>query len=473
MSDLLFPSEVRGLAFTVLKSMESNSITQESPDYPSTRILQSVSTRWHWRFEYSILFDNVLNPNPQLSYTDLQALMGFCQARYSNYDDFLYTDPDANFVGPAVITTTWTPNTFFPLGSVIIASGHAQQVTSITGTGFSGSATPTFSLIGGTVVDNGILWADLGTATNAGTNWPNPQATLQVVTDGTTFYSPVQRNVGGQSWEDITDLASAITVYDNGVLTTNYTLSYGGLAISGFASTGWYLQWVAQPTGPVTATFNFYYRVRIEEPINDFEKFVNMMWAMGGEQNVQGKGYLKLVTTSPAAVPMPPINPVGRVAVLYPTTVVNTNGWTNIAHQTPVPAIGVAGPNAYATEVTPGVGLGFAPPTSTFSGYVLPPSIPPGTVKAIYWYSLNTITGNPASAPIASGVTTWAGGGSLGVPSFTGLPIEIVRMDSGLFPAATFPISSIQSAFSIRASVGAGYNPPQGWSYTPRIIVYY
>ncbi len=483
MSNLLFPAEVRGLTFTVVKTVENTSILQESSSYASTRILQGASSRWHWRFEYSILFDNVLNPNPHLSYTDLQSLMGFCQARYSSYDDFLYSDPDANFVGPAVITSTWAPNFQYTLGVVIIASGHAQQVTSITGNRRSGFITPAFSTSGGTVVDGGILWADIGSATNSGTNWPNPQAQLQVVTDGTNFYSPVQRNVGGQSWEDITELASSLTVYDNGVLTTNYTLSYGGLAISGFSSNGWYLKWNAQPSGTVTATFSFYYRVRLEESITDFEKFVAMMWAMGGEQNVQGKGYLKLVTATPtsaptfisASVPMPPIDfPSGatRVAVLYPTTVVNTGGFTDLSHATLIPAIGVAGINAYAIEVTPGIGVGFTGPSSTFSGYLLPASIPPGTVKAVYWYSINNKI--PALTTITPrGTTTWSGGGTLNIPSFTGISIEITRMDSGLFPASSFPISSIQSSFGITGSGGASYSPPQGWSYAPRIVVYY
>lgn len=294
MSNVLFPSAVRGLAFTVVKTLENSAIVQSSPTFSSARVLQATNPQWHWRLEYSVVFDNILNPNPSYTYTDLQIMLGFCQARYSNYDDFLFSDPDDNSIGPGVITAAWQPNTQYSFGSIIISASHAQQVTAVTGTGYSGGVTPAFSISGGSVVDGGLTWTDLGLGTNGGTNWPNPQAQLQLLTSGTTYYSPIQRNLGGQYLEDITDLNGSITVYDNGVLTTNYILQTGGFAISGSSWSGLNLVWTAPPTGPITATFNYYFRVILEEPATDFENFVNMLWAIGGEQNVQGKGYLKL-----------------------------------------------------------------------------------------------------------------------------------------------------------------------------------
>lgn len=299
MSNLVFPSAVRGLAFTVVKTIESSSSSQVSPTFGETRILNSSLTRWHWRLEYSILFDDILRPNPSYTYTDLQELIGFCQARYNNYDSFLFTDPDDNFVGPGVITAGWQANTQYQFGSIVIASGHAQQVVSVSGNGYSGLSVPTFSTSGGTVLDNNLIWSDLGAATNGGTNWPNLKAQLQIFSAGTptVYYSPIQRYLGGQSWEDITDLNGSLTIYDNGILTTNYNLVSGGFSISGQAWSGLYLVWTSVPTGPITATFNYYFRVVFEEPSIEFEKFVNLLWAMGGEEGVQGKGYLKLRTS--------------------------------------------------------------------------------------------------------------------------------------------------------------------------------
>src|SRR6266704_3127143 len=313
MSNALFPSAVRGLTYTVTKSQENSATLQQSPGLVSSAILRAQNPRWHWRLSYEVLFDDILRPNPSYTYTDFQTMLGFCQARYSNYDDFLFLDPDDNYVGPALITAAWIPNYPYMLGTIILAAGHAQQVAAAPGGARSGFNTPPWNLGGGTTTDGGLTWQDLG----ASAGYPNPQATLQVWSDGVTSYSPVQRNLGGQVWEDITDLVSNIVVYDNGVPTTSYTINSGGLAIGGNSCQWLYLTWLTPPAGPVTATFNFYFRVRLEESANDFEKFANLMWAIGGEQGSSGKGYLKLVSSPPQfltvgvtpAVPPPGIPP--------------------------------------------------------------------------------------------------------------------------------------------------------------------
>jgi hypothetical protein len=55
----------------------------------------------------------------------------------------------------------------------------------------------------------------------------------------------------------------------------------------------------AQPTGPITAQFGFYYRVRFETDSQDFEKFMNQLWCIGGDQSKNGAGVLKLITARP------------------------------------------------------------------------------------------------------------------------------------------------------------------------------
>jgi hypothetical protein len=134
----------------------------------------------------------------------------------------------------------------------------------------------------------------VGPALNPDTT-PNTAAQLQVVNDGAgNYYSPVQRNFGGQFQEDITDLNGAIAVYDNGVLKTgggtDYTLAGPGLAIAGAAFEGMYLHWVSAPAGPVTAQFNFYFRVHMEEDTQEFEQFVSTLWTAGGSEAQTGSG---------------------------------------------------------------------------------------------------------------------------------------------------------------------------------------
>lgn len=322
MSNQVFPAVVRGLTFNVMKTMEFNTLVQESPNRYTTRINQSPNPFW----TFTLIYDYLKNyPNfdfsPTLTYTDLQVMMGFFLARGGKYDDFLFTDPDDNFVGPAVFDAAsyfWLGNFPYVLGSIIIDSGgHAQQVSIAPVLARSGSTVPVWNHTGGVTVDGGLTWQDLGTAPVAG--WPNTRAQLQLVNDGVgNWYSPIQRNMGGQFQEDITDLnpyvlagqsspylPQTIVVYDNGVLKTqdagflahDYEVVGPGLAIPGYSWEGLVIKWHGVPTGPITAAFNFYFRVHFKTDQQDFEKFMQYLWTVGGSRGQGGKGNLELETS--------------------------------------------------------------------------------------------------------------------------------------------------------------------------------
>lgn len=134
---------------------------------------------------------------------------------------------------------------------------------------------------------------------------------LPLVTDGTKFYSPVQRVLGGFA-EDVTDLnpdntEDSITVFANAVeQPTGWTLkgqNGRGLAIPGYSFKGLYIEWDAEPTGPITATFDFYFRVRFDMDAAGFEKFINELWTLGGDQSKSGSSALVLIS---ARAPDPP-----------------------------------------------------------------------------------------------------------------------------------------------------------------------
>lgn len=144
---------------------------------------------------------------------------------------------------------------------------------------------------------------------------PNvPLAQLGVVTDGAgNYYSPIQRTLDGNFWEDITDLNGGIAVYANGSPTTNFTIEGPGLALPGYSFMGLYLKWIAPPAIPVTAQFQFYFRVRFESDEQDFEKFLNTgtqvanvhsggYWTIGGSEAQNGSGTLKLTTARPTSL---------------------------------------------------------------------------------------------------------------------------------------------------------------------------
>jgi len=130
---------------------------------------------------------------------------------------------------------------------------------------------------------------------------PNPQAQLQLVNDGAgNYYSPIQRNMGGLFLEDITDLNGALALYQNGVLVTSgYTLMGPGLALPGYSFQGLYVKWSVIPAAPVTASFNFYFRVKCELDTQDYEEFMAGLWTIGGSGSKNGSGQLKLMTRRP------------------------------------------------------------------------------------------------------------------------------------------------------------------------------
>lgn len=238
MSLAIFPT-VRGLAYPVVKAPGFNTLLQGAPNLLETAIAQTYNPAWEWQLVYEFLFDNVAVITAG-TWTDYATLQGFILARSSRAEEFLFSDPQDHAVGPATLSGT-----------------------------------------------------------------PNLQAQLQVVNDGAgTYYSPIQRNFGGQFYEDITDLNGSIAVYDNGTLKalgTDYTIVGPGLALPGYSYMGLVIKWGSAPTGPVTAAFNFYFRVRFPSDKQEFTEFMNQLWTLGGSESSSG-GALILKSSRPVQV---------------------------------------------------------------------------------------------------------------------------------------------------------------------------
>lgn len=317
MSNLLVYPTLPGITYTLLKTPAFNTLDMKAPNGYEVRIAQSLNPIWTWTLIYDFLHDFFWGSYTGVS--ELRTLMGFFNYQSGMAGSFLFTDPDDYNVGPALSTVAWTPLTTFPLGfGILDSANHWQKVTAVT-TGQTGATIPTFNHSGGTTADSGVTWTDEGAYTSAG--FPNcPLAQLQLVNNGTTYYSPIQRTLDGNFYEDITDLNGDITVYANGVLKTHtggspdYSISTSpGLALPTASFMGLYLIWNAMPTGPITASFNFYFRVRFETDSQDFEKFLGIgssaaatiagqgggYYTIGGSEAVNGTGYLKLTTARP------------------------------------------------------------------------------------------------------------------------------------------------------------------------------
>lgn len=130
---------------------------------------------------------------------------------------------------------------------------------------------------------------------------------MQLLNDGGgNYYTPIQVNDGGEFFEDVTDLNGSLSLFANGVLQTaptNYSLVGPGYSFPGFSFMGLVAKWVASPpAAPITATFNYYFRVRFETDRQSFEKFLNGLWTIGGSNSQNGTGTLKIKSSRVPAV---------------------------------------------------------------------------------------------------------------------------------------------------------------------------
>ena len=230
-----------GLTFPILKMAEFDTLVEAGTNKYEVALPQTVNPIWSWQLVYDFVRD-FLVAGGVFTVTELRTLLDFFMYHQGQAGVFLYLDPDDNYVGPAMV-------------------GGVPNV---------------------------------------------PLAQLQIVTDGEgNYYSPLQRTFGGLFYEDITDLntsgagGSALAVYANGTLVTNYTLLGPGLAVPGASFAGLYLAWTAEPTGPITAQFNFYFRCRFEMDSQDMEKFSNQFWTIGGSESQKGSGQIKLIQSRP------------------------------------------------------------------------------------------------------------------------------------------------------------------------------
>ena len=221
-----------GLTYTSVKTPKFSSLVASSASGYESRVAQYQNPIWEWQLVMDFLHDFFWSSFTTVS--ELRTLMGFFNAQSGMSASFLYSDPDDNYVGPALVSAA--PNV--------------------------------------------------------------PLAQLQVVNDGAgNYYSPIQRTLDGVFYEDITDLNGSIAVYKNGTLATvgvgagQYEVMGPGLAIPGYSFAGLYLKWGSSPATPVTAQFNFYFRVRFSEDNQDFEKFAGQGAAAGQPPAGQGGGY--------------------------------------------------------------------------------------------------------------------------------------------------------------------------------------
>ena len=218
MSLSVFPS-LPGLTYTSVKAPGFKTDIQSGSNESEVRLPQYSNPVWKWTLIFDFLHDFFWGSFTAVS--ELRTLMGFFNSNLGSAAAFLYTDPDDNSVGPAVV-------------------GGEPNV---------------------------------------------PLAQLALVSDGVgNYYSPVQRTLDGVSYEDITDLNGGIAVYLDGTLATagsganQYALEGPGLAIPGYSWLGMVLKW--GPGAPSWASgTNYLLNAEIIDPAGHIQKATARAWA--------------------------------------------------------------------------------------------------------------------------------------------------------------------------------------------------
>lgn len=242
MSLRIYPS-LPGLTFTSVKTSKFNDLSESSPNGYEVILPQTVNPLWEWTLLYDFLRDFEAGSFDAVS--ELRTLMGFFNWAKSTACPFLLTDPDDNYVGPAMV----------------------------------------------------------GGEPNA------PLAQLALVSDGVgNYYSPVQRTLDGVFYEDITDLNGSIVVYLNGTLATagtganEYTLEGPGVAIPGASWMGMVLKW--GPGAPAWAASHTYaVNAEILDPAGHIQKATAAAWTAStawalNTEIVDSNGNIQKVTTA-------------------------------------------------------------------------------------------------------------------------------------------------------------------------------
>lgn len=250
MSLSVFPS-LPGLTYTSVKASGFKTDIQSGSNESEVRLPQYSNPVWKWTLIFDFLHDFFWGSFTAVS--ELRTLMGFFNSNLGSAAAFLYTDPDDNSVGPALV-------------------GGEPNV---------------------------------------------PLAQLALVSDGVgNYYAPVQRTLDGVSYEDITDLNGGIAVYLDGTLATagsganQYALDGPGLAIPGYSWLGMVLKW--GPGAPSWAAgTNYLLNAEIIDPAGHIQKATARAWAANtafalNAEIVDPSGHIQKATTAGTSGPAAP-----------------------------------------------------------------------------------------------------------------------------------------------------------------------
>lgn len=361
MSLPIFPALVRGLTFTVTVSPEFSTDVESAQNFFEVRIPQTINPRWNFKLIYEYLKDFPWDMVSGLITTDFRTMMDFFLAMGGRLNPFLFFNPDDNQVGPAMLNGS--PNT--PLAQLqVVTDGqgnyysplqrtygglfyeditdlnlttgtegvplevYADGVLQTQGTNYTLSSSPGLALPSSSFMGMYIKWIGTGVpagptlsqsaggslpattyyvkttyVTGGGESGPSSESSLAVSANNVlSVASPSMPSPPATGWNVYVGTTAGSEKKQNSspiAIGTSWTEPTSGLISSGPTVPP---DTSANPAGPITAQFGFYYRLRFDSDMQDFEKFINQLWSIGGDYSKNGSGMLKLTTARPVSL---------------------------------------------------------------------------------------------------------------------------------------------------------------------------
>lgn len=304
MGTSVLPS-LAGLGFPVTRTPTWDTTIQQAISGKETRIARQTYPRWKWDLAYSVLRSNA-------SFTELQQLAGFFNARQGMFDTFLYADADDNAVTGQAIGTGDGSTTAFPLvrafGTFVepVLAPNVVSTVYLDGIAFNqtGYSPPTNGALTSTAAGSlgaTTYYVKTTWVTLAGETAPSSETSLSVAANhvlniaapagapavATGWRAYVSNTAGGGSGAETLQatLSTSASFVEptSGLVTgaapppgnyTGYNVSNWGVANPGVITFG------AAPTNTttITADFSYYWPCRMADDSLPFSLFLSGMY---------------------------------------------------------------------------------------------------------------------------------------------------------------------------------------------------
>jgi hypothetical protein len=293
----VYPNKIFGIKASIVKTPEFSTVVQASAGGDVTTIPQMVNPLWHFNLAYEQLFNDATQnvfKNASYTATELQTLLGFNLSQGGQNGVFLFDDPEDDTVTNQALQLVndgaAPPNWYSPLqrtmGDPTVAQ-FSEDVTDLNPQNFSGL----------TVKANGGAASSTTDYSVGGPGLSLPgYSFLALYVKWKAWQANFAYTVGTLLIDSAGHLQKVTAATGNSGATIP-TFNAGGTTTDGSVT------WTDQGLATVTASFQFYFRVRFEEDKIDFERFLFSLYTIGGSEAQRGNGMVKLVTRRPVMGP--------------------------------------------------------------------------------------------------------------------------------------------------------------------------